>query len=200
MVIYKITNLIDGKTYIGQTINCPRQRWQMHCTPKMDTLLARAIKKHGKSNFKQEIIFTCESLEDLNKAEERLIQEHNSMFPNGYNVEFGGNNFLKSEIHKRKISLALKGRPKSEELKKLWSLQKKGKRQPNNRWVYGFNFKTNEGIFISSACEAVKLGFNQGHLRECCIGQRKSHRGFKWTYLNDILLKDIDSEIIHGNS
>ena len=61
-VIYKITNLINNKIYIGQTRMSEPQRWQSHIwhaynDPENDCIyLCNAIKKYGRENFKREIL------------------------------------------------------------------------------------------------------------------------------------------------
>lgn len=90
MYIYQITNLINNKIYIGQTNNI-KKRWSNHknCnSPKM--VIAKAIKKYGVENFKFEILLEGLTAEESDEAEVRLIQEKNSLVPNGYNVEKGG--------------------------------------------------------------------------------------------------------------
>jgi predicted GIY-YIG superfamily endonuclease len=50
MIIYKITNLINQKIYIGQTTGSIQERWEAHCNPKGDCRkLRNAIKSHGKN-------------------------------------------------------------------------------------------------------------------------------------------------------
>ena len=82
--IYKITNLINQKIYIGQSIHI-EQRWQEHCRNSSISLLASAIKKYGKENFKFEIVEECKENE-LDEKEIFYIQKYHSMVPNGYNV------------------------------------------------------------------------------------------------------------------
>lgn len=92
MFIYKITNLINSKVYVGQTTKSVERRWKEHCKPSSRcTVLVNAIKKYGKDNFKIEIIETCVSVEDLNTREIQLISELNCLIPNGYNIVKGGN-------------------------------------------------------------------------------------------------------------
>ena len=61
-VIYKITNNINGKIYIGQTRIPESKRWQQHVwhadndSDKDSLLLCKAIKKYGKESFSREII------------------------------------------------------------------------------------------------------------------------------------------------
>lgn len=88
--LYKITNKINGKVYIGQTIH-PDKRWWEHCNRAENGLdnypIHCAIKKYGKENFDFEIL---EWSEDYNNRERELIIEFNSLCPNGYNVSKGG--------------------------------------------------------------------------------------------------------------
>lgn len=69
--VYKITNLANHKIYIGQTIRPVEDRFKRHITDainnKLDTHLARAIRKYGKDNFCIEIIDTACSQEELTK-------------------------------------------------------------------------------------------------------------------------------------
>ena len=59
--IYKITNTINSKSYIGQTIQNVKERFYQHCATKCSKAVSnmaihRAIKKYGKSNFTVEVI------------------------------------------------------------------------------------------------------------------------------------------------
>ena len=83
--IYKIENLITGKIYIGQSKHI-EMRWQEHCRPSADSIIACAIRKYGKKNFSFEVLEEC-NLEELNSREEYYIKLYNSVVPNGYNVE-----------------------------------------------------------------------------------------------------------------
>lgn len=81
--IYKITNLLDGKFYIGK-----------HQTKKLDDeyfgsgkFLGRAIKKYGKENFKKEILEVHKTEADMNAAEKRLVV----ISEMSYNLCEGGN-------------------------------------------------------------------------------------------------------------
>lgn len=92
--IYKITNLINGKVYIGQSVS-PEKRWWQHCNnarAHYDNFpIHNAIRKYGKDNFSFEII---EWTEDYNQREKELIKFYNSILPNGYNIAEGGANVV----------------------------------------------------------------------------------------------------------
>ena len=85
--IYKTTNLINGKLYIGQ-----------HKSEEYDSsyygsgkLIRRAIEKYGITNFSNEVLCECLSKNDLDKMEKHFIKKYdsrNSLV--GYNISFGG--------------------------------------------------------------------------------------------------------------
>lgn len=118
MIIYKITNKINGKIYIGQTIREIKHRWAQHCSKKEGCLaIYRAIQKYGKENFAIEKIDTASSLEELNKKETEHILSHNSLSPNGYNLNTGSGNKRWSEESKKRMSLSHSGKTLSEQHK-----------------------------------------------------------------------------------
>lgn len=87
--IYKIKNLINGKCYIGQSIDINR-RWRQHRTDYKDgtVTLYQAIKKYGLSNFSFEVIEEC-SIDELDDREIYWINYYDSYY-NGYNETLGG--------------------------------------------------------------------------------------------------------------
>ena len=95
--IYKITNLINGKVYVGQSVNI-LNRWERHriAYKTKDNVLYRAIRQYGIENFEFSIIEECEpSL--LEEKEISYIKEYNSYVnfkdSNGYNMTLGGEGF-----------------------------------------------------------------------------------------------------------
>lgn len=116
MIIYKITNLITGKLYIGQTVQKLADRWSDHARPSRGihqnrSAIASAIRKYGKENFKIEQIDVAGTLETLNLLEIHYIVKFNTLSPNGYNLELGGDNKTCHPETRAKISAKLKGRP-----------------------------------------------------------------------------------------
>lgn len=83
--IYKITNLINGKVYIGQSIDIIR-RWRSHRTSYQteDKVLYRAMRKYGLENFSFEVIEECDR-EMLSERELYWIKKYDS-YNNGYNA------------------------------------------------------------------------------------------------------------------
>jgi group I intron endonuclease len=120
--IYKITNIANGKCYIGQTI-CPEKRWCQHknnSKNKTKQYIHHIIKKYGIKNFLFEVIFVCKNMDDSDWAEERIITQYDSRNKkNGYNIGIGGQHGMSGLHHsiesKRKISQAHKGKRASAE-------------------------------------------------------------------------------------
>ena len=105
--IYRITNKINGKKYIGQSVNIEK-RWTNEIASAFNENstsfsypLSRAFRKYGIQNFSFEVVQEC-SLSELNDAEMNWIQKEDS-FMNGYNQTLGGDSFssIKSESVKR---------------------------------------------------------------------------------------------------
>jgi group I intron endonuclease len=85
--IYKITNLVNGKSYIGQTKRKPELRWKQHKNIKdnfNNSLIKTAIAKYGEDAFSFEVICYANSQVNLNKLEDDLIIKFDSLAPNGY--------------------------------------------------------------------------------------------------------------------
>lgn len=90
--IYKVTNLVNNKIYIGQTVTGIDSRWKGHLYKDGCKFLHNAILKYGKENFKIEVIEYCEEIE-LDDREVYWISYYHSTDRNiGYNILKGGNN------------------------------------------------------------------------------------------------------------
>lgn len=85
--IYKITNNINGRNYIGQSNN-PKRRFQEHIRGDgSNSLIHLAILKYGVQNFSFEVLGWYE---DYSNKEKQYIIQYNSLAPNGYNIMEGG--------------------------------------------------------------------------------------------------------------
>lgn len=134
--IYKITNITNGKCYIGQSINV-HKRWTEHRRAKSDSAIHGAIRKYGVASFVFEVIETCE-VATLNDKEIYFISTLDCIRPKGYNLTSGGNAPTSvSDETRRKQSIAKKGKPsgtkgikQSEELLQRLSIIRKGKPSP----------------------------------------------------------------------
>jgi len=105
--IYKITNQLNQKVYIGQTIQKLEQRFKQHCGDSRCRRIANSIQKHGIENFTIELIETCKTRDECNRKEIHWIIFYNSTDPKvGYNISLGGLTCERSEEYRKNISLA----------------------------------------------------------------------------------------------
>jgi iron-sulfur cluster assembly protein len=92
--IYKITNTVSGKCYVGET-TCkdPEERWRRHKAKIRRGLgcpaLRDAVNKYGVDKFKFEVIREC-TLDERFDIECEYINKYNTVVPNGYNILLGG--------------------------------------------------------------------------------------------------------------
>ena len=85
-LIYKITNLINNKIYIGQHVTTNINDDYMGSGDH----IKNAIKKYGIENFKKEIIAECSSFEEMNELEKELVNHEFVQNQNTYNHSIGG--------------------------------------------------------------------------------------------------------------
>ena len=156
--IYKITNLVNGKIYIGQTKDLS-SRWSDHkykakkIGSSSRQLVTRAIAKYGSSNFIFEPIATCLTQDSSNDAERQIISQNDATNSNiGYNISAGGDVFppTKEMIVRRSSSLKryylfnnhhFKGKNLSESHKKAISVSSIGKVGTNNGKIFSDSWK-----------------------------------------------------------
>lgn len=206
--IYKITNKLNNKIYIGKTehIN-PEERWREHIgdiykESNIDRPLYRAMKKYGVQNFIFEVI---EKTDYPEEREIELIKQYNSYIgfyeSNGYNATLGGDG--KKYIDEKKvITLYLENIQNSiQKVSKELNISRDSvsailKRnnievRPNKSYfskqIIQLDKETGEEIQVfNSGREAARfLGDERKrqHIEEVCKGQRKSAYGFKWKYI-----------------
>lgn len=110
MIIYKITNLVTNKIYIGQTVSSLEKRWGQHWSDmRSKGILRKAITKYGKNNFKIEQIDSANSMDELNQKELEWISKLDSRNPSiGYNLMLGGKNSKHDERSKKHMSEVMK--------------------------------------------------------------------------------------------
>jgi group I intron endonuclease len=143
LVIYRATNLINNKIYIGKTIHNIEYRKNSHfcyaLTMNYDTLFYRAIRKYSKDAFVWDVLFTCDDEEQLNKKEIEYIALYDSRNRlKGYNISKGGeggDNISKNpnrDAILKKISIANTGKVRSPEVIANYRLKMKGRKVPQD--------------------------------------------------------------------
>ena len=108
MIIYKITNKINGMMYIGRTAKSLEYRWKRHCqavnSKHAHFKLQDAIKEFGAENFTIEQIDIAATREESDVKEAYWIKYYNSI-ENGYNTSPGG----RAGGHRKKVKAVESG-------------------------------------------------------------------------------------------
>lgn len=128
--IYLRTNLINGKHYVGQTVDVERRNNAWNClkTEYGGYAINNARAKYGADGFSFEILKECPN-EDMNYWEKYYIKMYNSKKPYGYNATDGGDSIYEiTEETRKKMSIAQRGRKHSEESKKKIGDANRGKK------------------------------------------------------------------------
>jgi len=164
--VYLVTNSVNGKQYVGQTINSSNKLGH-------GRVLLKAYKLHGKDNFSYEPI--CSGINNratLNYIERFWINVMGTLVPNGYNIELGGSEGSTwTEERRRKHSLAqtgakrnrplgsksgMKGKVYPEEGKRKLSEALKGRVSPN--WGKKASEETKAKMTASQKAHWEKVG------------------------------------------
>ena len=207
MIIYKATNKINGKVYVGQTVRSLSERMAEHAR-HTETAFDKAVKKYGLDAFVVEQIDSASDMDELNQKEIYWISFYNSVVPNGYNMCEGGGNtkgFHHSEESKTKMSEAKAdsffgennpffGKTHSEESRQKMSAKRKGmahmtpesvqKVRASHYTAKVKNVETGE-VFSSVKEAALKYGLKDTHITRVCKGRRKTTGGFRWEYADE---------------
>ena len=208
--VYKHTNTINNKVYIGITSWTWQKRWRTGY--KKNTHFRSAILKYGEDVFTHEILFEGLSKTDACRKEIELIQSYKSSDPRyGYNISHGGDLLFQGLHHtpeaKLKISIGNKGKTVSDSTKQKISQSNKGKHSMPHPWAGSFktgntyntlrknkrggNKKrspvsqySKEGVLIATYPSikeaAIATGGYANHISECLKGTRLSAKNFIW--------------------
>ena len=189
--IYSVVNKLNGKIYIGQSINIER-RWEQHKYGKGNLILMNSIKKHGIKNFEFK---NLEQIDVLNKTKLEIVEEltkleqkwFDDMKPflkeNGYNIQKTSKPNLTpnrdkhygEKISKIKIDNNHTGKP-----------------------VCQYDF---EGKLINewkSAAEIERsLGYKAENISASCLNKSNSSNGYIWKFKNYLLTQN---DILNANN
>lgn len=160
-VVYKLTNTINGKAYIGITSRYESDRWSEHKVRARqgvrNSRLYDAIRKYGPDAFNREVIAKASTEDELRELERRYIQEFNT-YEAGYNSNLGGYGHLHFPEHIRiKIGLAQKGKHIPPETRKKMSLAKLG----DSKCAIHFGEHTQKGN-LNPRSKSFRIGMPDG--------------------------------------
>ena len=168
MLIYLVTNIVNGKKYIGQTVKSLSRRKQGHITAakfhKYNSYFHRALIKYGEETFDWKVLHDgIENIDDLNKLEIFYIGYYDTYGKGGYNLTLGGNGQVGRKVSaetKHKLSLANigqnnpnYGKKPSAETRKKMSIANSGENHPN----YGKKLPAETRQKISEATKGRKV-------------------------------------------
>lgn len=202
--IYKITNDINDKIYVGQTSGTLEERFKQH-KKKMNSEdrktypLYNAMRKYGVEHFAIEAL---EETDNLQEREQYWIKYFDS-YNNGYNATHGGDGQVRTDYNLI-VDLYSKGFSGIEIANQIGvtkntvyrALKAKGvkvlsntetSKKKNSKSIGQYDKKTMEliHIFPSVADAAKAIGKNHAHISSCAHGKKASAYGYKWKFIDE---------------
>jgi len=152
--VYLITNKINNKQYVGQTIQTIKARFNNHCGGKKQ-VISKAIKKHDRKNFIIQELAIAYNQEELTFLEGIYISWFNTLAPNGYNITDiinGKGKLSNNTIQKMKIA---SNKPERLKLSSQNGKKHRGRKYKQNSTSKYVGVIENKKSFIS------RIGFNK---------------------------------------
>jgi group I intron endonuclease len=182
IIIYKSTNIKNGKSYIGKTVKGLKRRMYEHHTSSnsgSNSAFHSALRKYGHDSFEWSIIETT-NVENINELEIYYIKNLNTLVPNGYNLTYGGDGAPIGELNPAK-------RPEVREvLGKVWLGRKHSEKSKKKM------SKSLKGRKLSEETKSKISNAQIGHTRNGLGSKNKISKKYI------IIFPDGKEEIIHG--
>lgn len=209
--IYKITNLINNKSYIGQALDI-KDRWNRHKRTHDNCAIHQAFEKYGLTNFSFEVIEECLP-EQLNEREIYWIAQFDS-YKNGYNMNPGGEGGCPRKVrcydangvflqeYNSITEAAFDRNTDSAKISTVCShvpqryfagdyqwrytddptpVEKRQKQESHT--IYQFDEQGNLiNSYNSITDAAISLNIDKSKICACCNGRQKTAYGFQWSY------------------
>lgn len=221
-IIYRATNLVNGKTYIGQTKRTLKERKYDHIrvankNGDYNPLISKSIRKYGEDNFNWSIIDEADTLDELNEKEVYWIRYYNSFIGfencNGYNMTLGGDGTLGrilTEEQKRAIGDKQFGElnhmyGKTGELNHMYGrvgelspmFGMSGELSPTSIPVVRISL---DGKLIDRFSNAIDGAKSMGNLNgsgitKACKGQSRHCKGYIWLYEEDCNEENVEKAV-----
>jgi len=208
-IVYKATNIVDGKSYIGRTVRTLRERKNCHLSASKNkdyykAVFYNAIRKHEFENFVWQILECCDDSCSLSMAEEWYIRYFRTKVPYGYNMSFGGGSNkgwkmpeesrlkIKQARFGTKQPLLVRRKISESNLKVQYLVDRNGNRngmygkRGNNsptakKYVVTFPDGREECI-VGIRDFSRKEGLDSSSLVKCAKGKYGSHKGYRCRY------------------
>lgn len=166
-IVYKITNTVNSKVYIGQTIQTVTKRFKEHLRGKTCLKLKRAMDKYGKNSFCVEELESASSKIDLDALEQRYIDFFDSI-KTGYNIRNAGSRGKWNQDSVKKLKDTVK-------------LRKSRSGQFRSVQKYDLSGQLIE-VYESITAAANACGIDVHAICSCLSGNSASSGGFLWSY------------------
>lgn len=187
--VYKITNLLNKKCYVGITTKTLEERFQAHLDRAIveRSAVQKALKKYGKENFTIEELDTASTKEELFDREFYWIEKLNTFKGYGYNLTAGGGGItdmskeIRDKISKSKTGKKIK-KLQGREITHDWRV--KISRTLGGKKLRMFNSETGHEIILDYLNECKNYGFSPGNVSMVLHGKRKHTKGYTVKYAN----------------
>jgi group I intron endonuclease len=190
--IYKATNKVNGKIYIGKTTGSLDRRIRRHIRETACKAFHRALQKYGRDGFDFKIIYESKNEKELYEKEVMFIKEFKCVVPCGYNINIGGRGGVgrietKEQVEKKRLTT--KKQWENENLKKQLaeSVKKSWKNRPstsgkNNPAAKAVLCVEENKIFSTAREAALWAKCSYPNISQVLHGKRKSSGGYTWKY------------------
>lgn len=185
--IYLRTNLVNGKQYVGQTIDFRKRENTWNCLKARyaNQYIGAEREKYGVENFKCDILAEVETREEAWELEKKYIAELNTIYPNGYNRAYGGKTNVGGNNGYHNGKEFKKGH-------KTWNKGLKGTHfSPDTEFKGKSVVQLKDGVLIKEWNSAImverELGIKRAAISACCrkVKHCKTAGGYQWMYKED---------------
>lgn len=180
-IIYRVINEINGKIYIGRTIQgLYKRKWSHESKARKNgnnMVFVRALRKYGTENFIWDTIEQCYSKEELNEMEFHYIKQYDSFGRKGYNVTLGGEG-SEGYKHTKEVCEGIRRQKTGVKL----SAESIAKRSAFQSYTWKIIYPDGKVEIIrnlSKFCRSNDSGLCSGSMSAVARGARKHHKGFK---------------------
>ena len=187
-IVYRV-DFPNGKSYVGVTsynLNYRKREHFYKVRRGSKTAFHCALRKYWKHN-KWSILGEYETFDCAKKKEIELIKSLDTRAPHGYNLTTGGDGIVGQKFsleYRKKLSEAHMGYVMPQSQKDNISKGNFGIIHKDAKPLVGTNIKTGQVIKFDSITKVRDLGFDRVLVWKCCNGQRKTHKGHKWSFVN----------------